>query len=39
MLCIGAGDRHRYTARSTITLEPLDNSPARLKPTNTGFNS
>ena len=30
-LCIGAGDRPRYTARSTTTPEPLDNSPARLK--------
>src|SRR5712672_2166767 len=27
-LCSGAGD---YTARSIITPEPLDNSPARLK--------
>jgi hypothetical protein len=30
-MCIGAGDRPRYTARSTTTPEPLDNSPARLK--------
>ena len=30
-VCIGAGDRPRYTARSTTTPEPLDNSPARLK--------
>ena len=30
-MCSGAGDRPRYAARSTITPEPLDNSPARLK--------